>query len=70
MRPIVLLCALATLTGCQTTPIVIDAGCTVWGAHQIRPSRSDTPETAQGLFVLNEAMGAACRRAGSRQPSG
>jgi hypothetical protein len=61
MRLTVLLCVLATLTGCQTTPIVIDAGCTTWGAYQIRPSRADTVETARGLFVLNEAMTAACR---------
>lgn len=61
MRLTVLLCVLAMLTGCQTTPIVIDAGCTTWGAHQFKPSRSDTTETARRLYVLNEAMGEACR---------
>ena len=60
----VLLCVLAsmlTLTGCQTTSIVvIDAGCRTYREHAIRPSPADTPKTAKGLFVLDSAMAAAC----------
>jgi hypothetical protein len=60
----VLLCVLAsmlTLTGCQTTSIVvIDSGCETYQRHAIRPSPADTPKTARGLFVLDQAMGAAC----------
>lgn len=49
------------LAGCQTTPIVIDAGCATWAPRQFKPSRADTPETARRLYVLNEAMREACR---------
>lgn len=48
------------LMGCQTASTVIDAGCITYGAHQVRPSRMDTPETAKQLYVLDEAMKVAC----------
>lgn len=64
MRQVVLLIALAsmsTLTGCQTTStVVIDAGCMTYREHAIRPSPADTPRTARGLYVLDQAMGGAC----------
>ena len=56
-----LLLTLLALSGCQTAPIAIDAGCRTWERYGIKPSRADTEETARGLFVLNEAMTAACR---------
>lgn len=60
MKPIAVLLPLVMLTACQTPPSVIDAGCTAWGAHQIKPSRQDTPFTQRGLHTLNEAMSGAC----------
>ena len=52
---------LLTLTGCQTTQnIVTDAGCTIWREYAVKPSRSDTPETIDGIIRLNRGMGAAC----------
>lgn len=57
---IALVLPLVMLTGCQTTPSVIDAGCQVYVAYHIKPSRQDTPVTIRGLYVLNEAMKEAC----------
>jgi hypothetical protein len=60
MRRTALLCVLAMLTGCQTTSIVIDAGCQTYDRYKVRPSRQDTPLTARDLYVLDSAMTAAC----------
>ena len=63
MRRTVLVCVLSlplTLTGCLTAPTVIDAGCLTYDRFKIQPSRQDTPRTARGLYVLNEAMIGAC----------
>mgnify|MGYP003656750683 CR=1 FL=1 len=48
------------LGACAKNTFVIDAGCAMWRSHDVRPSRSDTPATIDGLIVQREAMAAVC----------